>query len=144
LGGDPYSLYGIAAAAPGLAWAAGYRTTDGGNGPNRPLVLRWSGSRWRGEKTPDLAADLEAVAVDRGGDRPVAVGYVEEPTTTFALAKHDDRFVQVASWSPPHADFALLTDVSIDQVSGMAWAVGGFGLRSGVIGPVIERLACGE
>jgi len=127
---------------PGLAWAAGYRVSDGGNGQDRPLVLRWNGTRWRAEQTPALAADLESIAANRGGGRPVAVGYVELPTTTYALGRHGDRFVQVPSWNPRHADFTLLIDVSIDQNSGVAWAVGGFGLRSGMGGPVIERLSC--
>jgi hypothetical protein len=50
--------------------------------------------------------------------------------------------VQVPSWNRPHGTYSILNGVSIGSRSGTAWAVGGSGLESGEVRPVIERQAC--
>jgi hypothetical protein len=139
---DPYSLYGIHAVAPGQAWAVGYRVSQGGQGPDKALALRWDGLSWRVERTPSVSANLEGVTIDQL-DHPIAVGYVEEPTTTFAIRKQGEEFVRMASWNPPHATFTLLADVAMVPSSDSGWTVGEAGTPAGELRPVIERLSCG-
>jgi hypothetical protein len=122
-GGEDQVLSSVVAVEDGSAWAVGWSIGD--DGRDRPLILRWDGSRWGTAPAPDVdgRAQLLDVAAD-GTDDVWAAGRATDETGTFGsfLLHWDGRsWTRVAT---PHvgADDDTLAGVAVTD--GSPWGVG--------------------
>src|SRR5690348_10520518 len=121
----PDVLFGVAAASPSNAWAAGLYTTNASPG-GEPLIERWNGTTWQEAATPSysgLTNVLYGVAAT-SATNAWAVG-----TADFRpLILHWDgtTWKQVPSPAPPAFD--TLSGVAATSATS-AWAVGSDSVR---------------
>lgn len=122
-GPGDHLLSAVAAASADEAWAVGWSVRSGS--PDRPLILRWDGSRWRPVPAPAFGgrAQLIDVVAPEPGDA-WAVGRVTHATETFgSLVLHWDgeRWAQIET-PDVGADDDTLAGIAV--VDGFPWTVG--------------------
>jgi hypothetical protein len=122
-GPGDHLLSSVAVAAEDEAWAVGWSVR--GDGPDRPLILRWDGARWRPVPAPDFEgrAQLVDIAAPEVGEA-WAAGRVTDDTETFGslvLAWDGERWTEVETPDVGAEDDTL---AGIAVVNGFPWAVG--------------------
>jgi hypothetical protein len=122
-GPGDHLLASVAAPADDEAWAVGWSV--GSDGRDRPLILRWDGTRWRPVPAPEFEgrAQLVDVAAPEAGDA-WAAGRVTDDTETFGslvLSWDGERWTEVETPDVGAEDDTLS---GIAVVDGFPWAVG--------------------
>jgi hypothetical protein len=122
-GAGDHVLSAVAAVGADEAWAVGWSVPD--DGPDRPLILRWDGVRWRPVPAPAFEgrAQLIDVAAPAAGDA-WAAGRVTDSTQTFGslvLQWDGKRWAQIDT-PDVGADDDTLAGIAV--VDGFPWTVG--------------------
>jgi hypothetical protein len=117
-------LFGVAATSRGNAWAVGDFTSGG---RERPLILRWNGTKWKQATSPSPGSfgSLSAIGVTSASNA-WAVGFFSNGTADQNLILHwnGKKWLHVASpdlGGPGNTNF--LNGVAATS-PGNAWAVG--------------------
>ncbi|MEV0594735.1 hypothetical protein [Nonomuraea cavernae] len=128
------ALNGISQVSSSDVWAVGTIHSHGDHG-NRPLVMRWDGSKWSRVQVPITRGELYDVVASGTGD--VWVGGIDADHAGQALFLHFDGTGWTREYSPPMRTGASVEDeednrinrLGITRVPGTTtlWAVGSAG-----------------